>query len=96
MAADPDGNGAARRLGRHAERLEVEELAAVGHALVAPASLHDADRLVAPGAPARVRYAEELDLLLHPADTGAEHDAARRQVIERREHLGGEDGMAMR
>jgi hypothetical protein len=55
-----------------------------------------ADRLVAPGAPPRVRHAEELDFLLHPADTGAEHDAARRQVVERREHLGGEHGVAMR
>src|SRR5262249_12193776 len=57
VAADPDGNGAANRLGRHAERLEGEELAAVGHALVAPAGLHDADRLVPPRAPPRVRHA---------------------------------------
>src|SRR5262245_23436970 len=78
VAADPDRNRTAHGLRRHAERLEAEELAAVGHALIAPAGLHDADRLVAPGAPPRVRHTEELDLLLHPADTRAEHDAARR------------------
>src|SRR5206468_10568934 len=69
VAADPDGDGAVRRLRRHAERVEAHELTAVAHALVTPASLHDADRLVAPGPAARVRHAEELDLLLHPAHT---------------------------
>ena len=54
-----------------------------------------ADRLVAPGAPLLVRHAEQLDLFLHPADTRAQDDAPRRQMIERREHLGGEDGMTV-
>ena len=66
------------------------------HALVAPARLHDPDRLVAPGAPSFVGDAEQLDLLLHPADARAENDAAGCQVIERREHLGGEQGVTMR
>src|SRR5882724_1580990 len=42
-----------------------------------------------------VGHAEELDLLLYPADAGAEDDATRRQVVERRQHLGGEDRMAV-
>src|SRR6185369_17586024 len=68
VAADPDGDRSLRGLRRHAERFEPHELAAVAHALVPPAGLHDADRLVAPGAPLLVRHAEELDLFLHPAD----------------------------
>src|SRR6266566_685345 len=95
MTADPDGDRSLRGLRRHAEPLELHELAAVAHALVAPAGLHDPDRLVAPGAAPLVGHAEELDLLLHPADTRAQDDAAGRQVIERREHLGGEDGMTV-
>ena len=95
VAADPDRDGALRGLRRHAERLEAHELAPVAHALVAPARLHDADRLVTPGPAPRVGHAEELDLLLHPADAGAQDDAARRQVVERRQHLRGEDRMAM-
>src|SRR5262245_47673688 len=96
MTADPDRNRALHGFWRHAEPLEPHELTAVAHALVAPAGFHDPDRLVAPGAALVVRHAEELDLLLHPANPGAEDDAAGRQMIERRQHLGGEHRMAMR
>ena len=96
VAADPDGDRAVRGLGRHAQRLEAHELAPIAHALVTPAGLHDADRLVAPGPALRVRHAEELDLLLHPAHARAKDDAPRSQVIERREHLRGEDRMTVR
>jgi len=72
--------------------VETEELAGVGHALVAPARAHDADGLVAPGAAAVEGRAERLDLLAHPADAGAEDHAAGGQVVEGGEHLAASSG----
>src|SRR5207249_5872180 len=96
VTADPDGNSPARRLRREADRGEADELAPEARALLPPARPHDTERLVAPRATPRVVHAEELDLLAHPADARAQNDASRRQVIERREHLRREEGVAVR
>jgi len=83
------------RLGGEADVVEAIELAVEARAIRGPELLEDAQHLVGL-APAGVeRRAEDLDLLLPPADADAADETPIRERVDRGQHLGHQDGMAM-
>ena len=65
--------------------------------VVAPQRLHREHVLARDRAPvASSSTPWSLDLVLVPAEADAEHEAAARQLVERRDRLGGDDRLALR
>ena len=95
-AADPDRQrGALRRLGLHRDGVDVERLAALLDAFVAPAGPQQPDRLVHLAAAAGVVVAERAVLGLLPTDTDAEAHPAARQRVQCADLLGDEHRLAL-
>src|SRR5207253_2198561 len=100
MAANPDGRvGLLDRMRMRSDRLELIETALEAGDVLCPDSLEDVQLLVANAATVLVhlrRKSQRFELLAHPANADSEVDAAARQIVKRSDHLGGEQGMAVR
>ena len=97
VPADPDRDAALLpRLGHGADRAHTVEGALPIHRLAGPARAHEVQILVGDrSAPLEGLGVERLELLLEPADTRPEDDAASREHVQRRQHLGRDHGIAV-
>ena len=85
-----------RGLGPLLHLVEVHELAVILGLFLGPDGLHRLDPFARQFMPAGEHSAMVLDLVLVPAVADAEQEAAVRQLVDRRDDLGGDDGIALR
>ena len=96
VAADPDRRvRLLHRLGREADLAHVVELALEARIVLGPERLEDREHLVGLPAARVERRAQQLQLFLPPAHAHADDQAPLGQRVDRGEHLGHDDRMAM-
>ncbi len=96
VAADPDRRvRLLHGLGREADVAEAEVLPREGRVVLGPQRLEDAQHLVGLPAPLVEGRAQDLELLLPPADADPADEPPVRQRVDAREHLGHDHRVAV-